>query len=167
MVRELAKSKSFKEVTFESNVREDSQELVQLVRSKRYDLIVTGDVLYYFDGGNFESSRVDEEIRILHIRGNRIETIWHATAIEESPAGKTRDFFIFKIKKSAGEFILSRELKDLGATHDTHAVLVGTYAVTSDSLFVSSRIVRTENNIIIAGFDYQLDLNTIIRSMIE
>ena len=60
------------------------------------------------------------------------------------------------IKKGEGEFILSREIQQIGATHDGAYVLVGTYTVAKGSIYISLRIVDTEDNTIITGCDYEL-----------
>ncbi|ACL01949.1 hypothetical protein Dalk_0240 [Desulfatibacillum aliphaticivorans] len=79
---------------------------------------------------------------------------------------KLRQDSVF-IKEGQGEFLLSRELRHLGETHDAAAVLVGTYAVTEDLVFVSVRLVRTQDNTVIAGHDYQLYNSDIVESLLR
>jgi len=79
---------------------------------------------------------------------------------------KLRQDSVF-IKEKKGEFILSRNLQQIGEIHKAHAVLVGTYAISEFVLFVSARIVNTENNTVISCYDFQLPIDYIIRSLIK
>ena len=78
---------------------------------------------------------------------------------------KLRSNSIF-IKEKAGEFLLSRELKNIINSHNANAVLVGTYAITSDMIFVSARVVTTDSNTIIAAHNFQLYSNPIVKEML-
>jgi len=71
------------------------------------------------------------------------------------------------IKEGKGEFLLSRELKNISAEHDAAAVLVGTYAVADSFVFISTRIVSTKDNTVITGCDYQLVLDFVTESLLE
>ncbi len=71
------------------------------------------------------------------------------------------------VKRKAGEFLLSREIRDIASTNDAYAVLVGTYAITEDSVFLSARIVLTEDNGIIAGQEYEIARFAITKSLIN
>ena len=79
---------------------------------------------------------------------------------------KLRQESVF-IKKGQGEFILSRELKDLGSSREIRAALVGTYAVSKHFIFVSARIVRTEDSSVLAGCDYEVPNDDITRSILK
>ena len=72
------------------------------------------------------------------------------------------------IDRREGEFLLSREVADISAEHNAPIVLVGTYAVADDNVFVTSRLIRTVDNVIIASYDYSVpltrDLRTLVRS---
>jgi len=72
------------------------------------------------------------------------------------------------IDKREGEFLLSREVSDISAEHNAPIVLVGTYAVGSEFVFVTSKLIRTIDNVIIASHDYALpytrDLRALTRS---
>jgi len=70
------------------------------------------------------------------------------------------------IKQKAGEFILSRKLQDISKEHDAQAVLLGTYAIGGSNLYISARIVRTRDNVVIASHDFSLPLNRDIKHMI-
>lgn len=79
---------------------------------------------------------------------------------------KLRQESVF-IKKGEGEFMLSRELKDLGSSREIRAALVGTYAVSEHFIFVSARIVGTEDSSVLAGCDYEIPNDDITRSIIR
>lgn len=78
---------------------------------------------------------------------------------------KLRQGSIF-IKKRKGEFLLSRELLDLSANQGAQAVLVGTYAVSEYFIFISARVVRTEDSSVITGYDYELPQDKTTKSML-
>ena len=55
------------------------------------------------------------------------------------------------IKRREGEFILSRDIKDIASKHDVQAVVVGTYAINKQKnrdIFVCLKIVDPVSNII-------------------
>ncbi|MCD6295250.1 MAG: hypothetical protein J7M20_10115 [Deltaproteobacteria bacterium] len=79
---------------------------------------------------------------------------------------KLREESVF-IKEGKGEFLLSREVLSLGETRGAHAVLVGTYAVSKDFIFISARVVRTKDNSIVTGYDYELLNDATTRSMLK
>ncbi len=71
------------------------------------------------------------------------------------------------IKERAGEFMLSRQVKAISQNHDAQAVIVGTYAVAQDSVYVSARIVRATDSRIISAHDYKLPLTPDVRALIR
>jgi len=71
------------------------------------------------------------------------------------------------IKEGKGEFLLSREALNLGATRGAHTALVGTYAVSKNFIFVSARVVRTEDSSVVTGYDYELPNDVTTRSMLR
>ena len=79
---------------------------------------------------------------------------------------KLRQESIF-IEEGKGEFLLSREVLSLGETRGAHAVLVGTYAVSKNFIFISVRVVRTEDNSVVTGYDYELPNDSTTRSMLR
>jgi TolB-like protein len=62
------------------------------------------------------------------------------------------------IKTNAGEFMLSREVRKLSRLHNAAAVIAGTYAVGRNNVYVSARLIRDADNLIIASYDYDLPL---------
>jgi len=78
---------------------------------------------------------------------------------------KLRQESIF-IQKGKGEFLLSRDLLDLCVNQGAQAVLVGTYAVSDYFIFISARMVRTEDSSVITGYDYELPQDRTTQSML-
>jgi len=96
LYRELLKNKVFSDVTLEIDVADiQISNLIEIAGAQKYDLIITGDILYYFEGGNYESSHVEEEIRVLRVNDKRAQTLWYAGAVEIGLATPSTDS-IFK-----------------------------------------------------------------------
>ena len=72
--------------------------LIDSARSKGYDLLIIGDLLYYFSGSDLEPSEITEEIRIIKIRGGRPSTLWHARATETAMPALTKDYILARGK---------------------------------------------------------------------
>ena len=70
------------------------------------------------------------------------------------------------IKQRAGEFMLSRHLRNISQEHDAQAVLLGTYAIGGENLYVNARLVRTVDNIVISSHDFVLPINRDIKSLL-
>ncbi|MET4000004.1 FlgO family outer membrane protein [Marinobacterium sp. MBR-109] len=70
------------------------------------------------------------------------------------------------IKERTGELILSRKLNSLVEAHDAQAVLLGTYAMGGNYVYVNVRLVRTSDNIILGSHDFSLPLNRDIKAML-
>mgnify|MGYP000046388350 CR=1 FL=1 len=71
------------------------------------------------------------------------------------------------IKEQSGEFILSRQLKSLSTLHDAQAVLVGTYAVASRSIYVTAKLIQTTNGLVISSYDYVLPLGSDTKALLK
>lgn len=69
------------------------------------------------------------------------------------------------VKSDTGELLLSRELKDISASHKAQAVVVGTYSYADTYTYLNIKLVDI-NNTIISGYDYALPVNPIIKSML-
>jgi len=79
---------------------------------------------------------------------------------------KLRQDSVF-IKEGEGEFILTRELQQIGESYQADAVLVGTYAVSEPVIFVSARLVDSEKNIVIGSYDYQIQMDYVTESLLN
>jgi TolB-like protein len=72
---------------------------------------------------------------------------------------KLRQNSIF-ISEGKGEFMLGRDLREISRTYNAAAVVVGTYAEGGNRLYVSARIVRPADNLIIAAADAGIPMGT-------
>jgi len=70
------------------------------------------------------------------------------------------------VKKDGGEFILSREAKNIYTEHQAQAAFLGIYAIASTHVNVSARIVNLNDSTIIASYDYQIPLSDDIYEMV-
>lgn len=69
------------------------------------------------------------------------------------------------VKSGTGELLLSRELKDISASHQAQAVVVGTYSIARDQVYMNVKLVNAENTIL-AGYDYVIPLNGSLASLL-
>lgn len=70
------------------------------------------------------------------------------------------------VKEGAGEFMLSRSIKEISQSHNAAAVIVGTYAVARQSVFVQARLIRATDNLILASYDYVLPLGPDVKALL-
>lgn len=70
------------------------------------------------------------------------------------------------VRQHEGEFILSRNTKDILPAQDAQAVFAGTYAVGQDTVYVSVRLLRATDGVILSSFDYRLEMSSDIRRLL-
>lgn len=70
------------------------------------------------------------------------------------------------LKRNQGELMLTREIGEVAQTHNAQAVVVGSYAETSDMVFINIKVVQPQSNFVLAGHDYVLQKEGIVRSML-
>ena len=58
--------------------------------------------------------------------------------------------------KDEGEFLLSRDIKELATDYNAASVLVSTYTLSPDKVFVSLKLVNAEANTVVAAVDYTI-----------
>ncbi|MCC5903599.1 MAG: hypothetical protein JJT87_16930 [Halomonas sp.] len=71
------------------------------------------------------------------------------------------------IEENVGELILSRQVQRLSAQHNARSILMGTYAQGQDYLYVSARVVRAGDAMVLSSADFRLPLNNNTRSLLE
>jgi TolB-like protein len=71
---------------------------------------------------------------------------------------KLRQTAVF-VEEGKGEFLLSRDLRAISKEHNCPAVIVGTYAEGFRTLYVSARVVRTSDGVVIASSDYGMPID--------
>jgi len=62
------------------------------------------------------------------------------------------------IQKKVGEFILSREIKEISLEHNAGMLLTGTYSVAEDAVYISARMLNPHDAAILAAYEYKLPL---------
>lgn len=71
------------------------------------------------------------------------------------------------IEETVGELILSRQVQRLSAQHNARSILMGTYAQGQDFVYVSARVVRAGDAMVLGSADFRLPLNNNTRSLLE
>ena len=71
------------------------------------------------------------------------------------------------ISTGAGEFLLSRAVKNLSTEYDAQVVIVGTYAVGEKNVYVTSKLIRARDSIVLASQDFILPLGPDLRSLVR
>lgn len=71
------------------------------------------------------------------------------------------------MKRNEGEFLLTREIREVAAAHRAQAVVVGTYAESASFIHVSLKLVNPANSTILSAHDYALPLDRQVRSMLR
>ena len=70
------------------------------------------------------------------------------------------------IKQGSGEFLLSRELSEIGNKHRAQAVVVGSYAAAADRVYLTVRVVNVRDARILASYDYTLAMTRDVFKML-
>lgn len=73
--------------------------LLEFARSHRFDLIITGEVKYFLQGGNHQNSRVCQDMRAIEPVGDRFYTAAYAGACTEGRTTGGKDFIFFRTQK--------------------------------------------------------------------
>ena len=64
----------------------------------------------------------------------------------------------FLIREGTGELVLSRTVKDISQKQNAQAVIAGVYAVAKTNVYLTLRLVRADDGMILAAYDYTLPL---------
>ncbi len=62
------------------------------------------------------------------------------------------------VAEGTGELTLSRSIREISQSHNAAAVIAGTYAVARQSVYVTARLIRATDNLILASYDYVIPL---------
>lgn len=71
------------------------------------------------------------------------------------------------LKRNQGELMLTREISEVAHTHDAQAIVVGSYAESSDTVFINIKVIQPTTNFVLAGQDFVLAKESIVRSMLQ
>ena len=70
------------------------------------------------------------------------------------------------IREGSGEFLLSRELKEIGTEHRAQAVVVGTYAVASKKVYLTARVINVSDGRVLSSHDYDIFITSDVFKML-
>lgn len=70
------------------------------------------------------------------------------------------------VAEGTGELTLSRSVKEISQSHNAAAVIAGTYAVARQSVYVTARLIRATDNLILASYDYVLPLGPDAKALV-
>lgn len=73
----------------------------------------------------------------------------------------------FPIIPQEGEFILSRDVRDLAESMSARAVLVSTYSVSIDKVYINVQLVDTDSYSIVGAVSYSIPTGPRTRSMLK
>ena len=79
---------------------------------------------------------------------------------------KLRTESIF-IQTQNGEFLLSRELQLIGQQYDAYAVVVGTYGVSKEVVYVTAKLIRVKDSVILSSHDYGVPIGPDTKRMLR
>lgn len=78
---------------------------------------------------------------------------------------KLRDGLL--VQEGRGELMLSRDIRDLAGTRSAQAVVVGTYAVGRDSVFVNVRMVGAADGRVLSAHDYVVPITADVAALLN
>lgn len=70
------------------------------------------------------------------------------------------------IERRNGEFLLSRDARSITMKHNAQAVFVATYAAASSTVYVSVRLLRAVDGVILSAYDYRLAMTEDVRQLL-
>ncbi|MFZ6760639.1 FlgO family outer membrane protein [Undibacterium sp. Ji50W] len=70
------------------------------------------------------------------------------------------------IRQNVGEFLLTREIKDVAQSHSAQAVIVGTYAESDKLVFVNLKLIRPVDNVVISTVDYAIPMDKTVKALL-
>jgi len=66
-----------------------------------------------------------------------------------------------------GEFLLSREIQDLAQNYDAGAVLISTYSVAIDKVYLNLQLINVDFNTVVAAVSYSIPLGPRTMAMLK
>jgi TolB-like protein len=122
--------------------------LVFDLRRKQRESQLTGPLLIasFVNVDNLEESSTAGRLLSEHIASRLAQ---HGYQVIEMKLNQKSIF----VKKEMGEFLLSRDIKEISKTNNAVAVIVGTYGIADNRIYVTARVVRTLDSVILAASD--------------
>lgn len=71
------------------------------------------------------------------------------------------------LKRNTGELMLTREIGEVALAHRAQAIVVGSYADSNEFVFVNLKVIEPSNNFVLAGYDFVLVKDRVVRSMLS
>jgi hypothetical protein len=71
------------------------------------------------------------------------------------------------LKRDTGELMLTREIGEVALAHQAQAIVVGSYAESNEFVFVNLKVIQPNNNFVLAGYDFALPKDRVVRSMLS
>jgi TolB-like protein len=98
---------------------------------------------------------------------NESSTFGRVTAEQFASRFNQKDFVTLEVKlgsvmfvkEGSGEFILSREMREISVKHQAQAALVGNYTVAAERIYLTARIVNVDDGRVLASHDYSVPIN--------
>jgi len=63
--------------------------------------------------------------------------------------------------------MLSRRIKEITRNHNAQAIIVGTYAIGENNVYITTRMIDPPTNRIISSYDYRLPISEDISKLLE
>jgi TolB-like protein len=70
------------------------------------------------------------------------------------------------MQRDVGEMLLSREVREITSAHNAQAVVVGTYAASTEYAYITVKLVRSADNEIIGAYNYAVPLDSNVKGLL-
>lgn len=70
------------------------------------------------------------------------------------------------IKRNEGELLLTREINEIAKLHKAQAVIVGSYGVGANAVFINLKLVQPGTNLVLAAHDYAIPMDSNTRALL-
>lgn len=70
------------------------------------------------------------------------------------------------MKRSEGELMLARELRDVAKRHSASIAVTGTYTDSAKRVFVNLKAIRLDDNVVVGAVDYELPRDAQVKSLL-
>jgi len=71
------------------------------------------------------------------------------------------------VQEQTGELLLSREILEISLNHDADAVIVGTYAESKYVVYVTTKLIRASDAVILASHDYSVPVGPNTKNLLK
>jgi hypothetical protein len=96
VAQSLQRKGLFNRVTAELDIANLAEHhLINIARMKQYDIIISGDLTYYFEGSDNLGSRADEQAKIILVSDTEITPLWFAKTTEVVEPKFSKDLIFF------------------------------------------------------------------------